>query len=724
MLRSLPTPARRLLCAAVLAAAAMVLLTLELSGWRPNPWSTIALGLTIALGELLRVDLPQRGGGNASFGLGDAALTAGLLVLPPGEVTLGAGLGLALLQIVERGPAVKFATNLAQYTAGAGTAAVVVHVLARRPGPIEVAVVGAVILASVVFLAVNITSVGSMIALISGRSIRETVTGLLATGGVVAAGDVGLGIVAVVLWESEPWALPFLAVPVMLLWTASRHDVHARIAAERTAAIVDVEHALSVEVDPAGVRRLIPDAIGSVIGGRGAVWKDGRWITDVPNGSGSCPLAPDADGPTVAAAPSLGIAVDGVDAIAVGLGDCVLVAWPGDLDFDNDTADWVERLARSARVHLERTRGLVELEHERATLGAVVGGTDDGIMLLGDGGRIALWNPAMARLSEQPEAAALGRTVGAVLGEGPWQVDGVHDVRRGASGRVWRISVATVDEHGLSSEGRMRVVAVHDVTAERRAAKAREDMLSVVSHEMRTPLTPIIACAQILRRRGDAVDDDRRATMLQQIEERATDLGALVDDLLLAGRLSAGKPLPTQPHLQPVRVDEIVGDAITALQMSYPGHIFDADAVTADLVCVTDPLRLRQMVTNLLDNAGKYSEEGTTVAVSLAREEDRTIAIRIADQGRGIDPADVERVFDQFVRLEDPLLMTTSGTGLGLFIVRSLAELLGGDVTLESTPGVGTSVTLRLPLEPPAPSGSTAPAAAGGVTTSAATAAG
>ncbi|HUG84215.1 MAG TPA: PAS domain-containing sensor histidine kinase [Euzebya sp.] len=694
----LPRPARRLLIIVALLAVALAAAVLLLPGGRIDLVPMLALAAGIAVGELLRVDLPQRGGGTASFGLGDAALTAGLLLLGPAEVVLGAVIGVTMLQGVERVPPIKFALNVAQYTAGAAAAALAVHALAPATSDVGPATVAVVAVGVALFLAFNVATVSGMIALTGARSYRTTLAAVLPTAALLALGDLALGTVAVLLGSSHAWALVALAVPVLLLWYASRLEVHAHLDRVRGAAFVEVEHALGAAATPDAVLTVLAEAATKVLGCQAAVWQRARWVTPVPEGSTSCPV--DASLSTALYAPgaTLGLAVE-QDCVAIGLGGGVLVGWPGELGLDADSGEWMGRLGQSGRVHFSRAAGAVALEKERQTLGAVVDGTGDGVMLLDSDGSVAVWNPAMARLSGIAVDVAVGRGVADLLGEGPWQVAGVHDVTPPSTGSVWRIAVAAVEDTAVATAGRLHVVAVHDVTAERRASRARDDMLAVVSHELRTPLTPIIASAQMLRRRSDRLSEAQRAELLAQIEDRAGHLSRLVDDLVLAGQLSATTSRVPRLTIRAIRVDDLVGDAVAAMRLANPGHDLKLHVVDNCNVA-TDPVRLRQILDNLLDNACKFSAVGSevTVAVTLRPGPHGHVVLTVADQGCGIPPSDMDRVFEQFVRVEDPLTMTTSGAGLGLFIVRQLIEALGGTLRLESQVGIGTTVTLHLPL--------------------------
>ncbi|CAN5272613.1 hypothetical protein BH23ACT9_BH23ACT9_09510 [soil metagenome] len=693
----LPRPARLLLRGTAVAALGLAAAALATSGGSISWLHATVLALGIVLGELFRVDFAQRGGGTATFGLSDAALTAGLLVAGPAEVVIGAFAGVAMLQLVERVSPIKFAMNVAQCTAGAAAAALAVHALSAAGGAIEPRRVAAAAIGMTLFLGVNALTVGGMIAFTSGRTLRAALGLLLPTGGLLALGDFALGVVAVLLYGIHPWALPALAVPLALMWTSSRQEVHARVDRDRGAAFVEVEHALGAATTPDAVLSVLAGATSAVLGCHGAVWREGRWATPVPQGSTACPVEASLATPLFAPGATLGVNVD-LGSVAIGLGGAVLVAWPGELRFDDETADWMGRLARSGRVHMTRATGAVALETERATLGAVVDGTGDGVMLLDPDGTVAVWNPAMARLSGIAVDHAVGRRVTELLGEGLWLEEGVHDVTPPSTASVWRIAVAAVEDVDVAAAGTLSVIAVHDVTAERQAARARDDMLAVVSHELRTPLTPIIASVQMLRRRSDRLSEDQRAELLMRVQDRADHLARLIDDLLLVGQLTATTSREPKLAPQPIDVGELVAEAVSAMRLARPEHRLSVRAGDGPTTR-TDPVRLRQILDNLLDNACKFSEPGSPIEVAVTAEPgppDR-IAIHVSDQGRGIPPGYLDTVCDQFVRVEDPLVMTTSGAGLGLFIVRELTDLLGGTLSLDSQLGLGTTVSVRLP---------------------------
>ncbi|HUH08555.1 MAG TPA: HAMP domain-containing sensor histidine kinase [Egibacteraceae bacterium] len=701
-LNALPAPARRLIIGVTAAAVTLAAVVVALfpvsstAAW----WTVPVFAALIAGGEAFRINLPYRRGGMATFTLGDAGLTATLLLAPAPHVVLATFVGILVTELLDRGPRMKAVYNIAHYTLGAAAAAIILQGLAARPGPVEISTAGAVALAIAVSMGLNTFAVAAIIAASGGPRLESTFGRMLPTSALLAAGNVCIGLLSVLLLASHQWALAALAAPLLLLHYSSRQRIIAQMEAERSRALVDVEQRLSAADSPEEVAEHLASGVGAILGCNAAVWREGRWVTPVPSGSMPCPVDADLTVTLVARGPALGPDVQGPCA-AIGLGGGVLVAWEGDLEVAGDEAErWLERLARSGRISFERAAAAAELRQERAILRAVIDGTGDGILVLDADSVIRLWNPAMAALAGWDDAQALSRAVTDVLGDGPWATDGIHDVVRPHNDRVWRVSIAAIRDQ---AHGELRVLAVHDVSAERRVARMKDDMLSVVSHELRTPLTPIKASAQLLRRRYERMEPAQRDQLLAQIEHRADHLARLVEDLLLVGQLSEGAGARPSVLAAATDLAQVLADDVEQLAMTRPTHQISLDCPPT-LPAVTDALRVRQIVDNLVDNACKFSMPGSRVQVTLTQDGDWA-ELRVADQGRGIPAEDLTRVFERFERVEDPLLMTTSGAGLGLYIVQALVGALGGSVTMDSVLGAGTTVIVRLPLPAPPSSG-------------------
>ena len=683
---------------AVTAALALALVGVAgvLDAPTVEPLAALGVAGGMVLGELLRIELPYRHSSSVRFTLSDTAFMVGLLVLDAGTVLLGVALAQLVWQVVDRAEGVKFLFNLSQYVAGAA-AAVATHAAllgTAGTGPLLEGLAFASAIGA--FLTVNTLAVSGIVAITAEAAFRRTLRRMGATNALVIACNGALALLAVTAWDQNPYALPALAAPLALVFVTSRQRVAAQLDRERSAAFVRTEHRLGEATTVTDVAAILVAGVEQTLALRSAVWRHGRWATRVPPGSAPCPLDPAHEGLRHAPAEALGPRAGTTPAIGVGFGSGVLVAWQGVLAPSRDVEPWLQRLATSASVHFERVEALTALERERATLRAVVDHTADGIFVLDADGDLALWNPAMRGLTGVEDA--LGRAVTEVLGPGPWNTEGVHDVSpdEGSADdrRVWRVAVSGLAE-GHDAD-RLRVVVVHDVSEERRVARMKDDLLSVVGHELRTPLTPIKASSQLLSRRADQLDEAQRAKLLAQIEQSADHLGRRIEDLILVAQLSSRAA--TRPRVNPATADlvAVVAEEVERARAASERHTLVLEA-PSQMLGATDALRLRQVLANLLDNSCKFSPAGSTVTVRLAEEGDDAV-LDIIDEGRGIPPRDRERVFERFERLEDPVRMTTSGAGLGLAIVRALVAALGGRVGIVDAPRRGTTVRVRLPL--------------------------
>lgn len=693
-LRSLPGAARRALGAVTLAAGLAVAGALAIAPADVAPIPIIVIAACIALGEALGVDIDNRRDSAIRFALGDTAVFAAIVFTVPGNVALGAMLGILAWGLVDRIEPVKLLFNTAQYGLWSAVAAIAVHLITPDARALEATTIVGLAVAVVLFVAINTTALAFVAGPATGQRPAVLARRLLPVNSLVTASNGAFAVLVVVLWQTVPLALLAMGAPLVLLHIASRAQLSEQRQRDRSEALVEAERNLAEARTPPEVARLIVDGTASTLALYAALWHRGEWLAGAPEGSEACPLEGD-DDPVVTTTRELGLGGASQEAIAAPFGPGVLVAWDARIERRDEVIPWVERLARSARVHLERAEASLALEQERATLEAVVGGTADGILVIDDDGVVQVWNDAMTTLAHGVDG--LGQPVAEILGGGPWQDPGIHDVERTASddsdGTVWRVAVSSVEAADL---GLLHVAVVHDITEERRLAEAKDNMLSVVSHELRTPLTPIKASAQLLSQRADRLDERQRERLLQQIEGSSDHLARLVEDLILVAQLSTHGSEP--PRVVPATADivDVVGHEVARARQALPDHTVVFDAPESVIVS-TDSLRLQQVVANLLDNAGKFAPNGSTVTVRLAEIGDQ-VHIDVSDEGPGIPYEDRERVFERFERLEDPLRMSTSGAGLGLYIVRALVRALGGEVHVLGELGEGTSVRVKLPL--------------------------
>ena len=222
------------------------------------------------------------------------------------------------------------------------------------------------------------------------------------------------------------------------------------------------------------------------------------------------------------------------------------------------------------------------------------------------------------------------------------------------------------------------------------------------SHELRTPLTSIRGFAELYRQGAVRSDEDVRRLM-ERIEAEGARMGLLVEDLLLLARMDQQRPLT----FAPVDLAGIAGDAVhdaKAVQPDRPIALHLDESLTDVPVVRGDEGRLRQVVGNLVTNALTHTPPATrvTVTVGEAPDDPGVLVLRVADEGPGMEPADAERAFERFYRADASRTRSAGGTGLGLAIVSSLVAAHGGSVALDTAPGKGAVVTVRLPRSGPA----------------------
>ncbi|MGR6322353.1 ATP-binding protein [Micromonospora soli] len=246
-----------------------------------------------------------------------------------------------------------------------------------------------------------------------------------------------------------------------------------------------------------------------------------------------------------------------------------------------------------------------------------------------------------------------------------------------------------------------------DVTESHRLARVRRDFVANVSHELKTPIGALQLLAEALvdatEPAGEAAADlseDMIAArrFAERIQHESTRLGRLVQELLELTRLQGAEP---QPAPEPVSVDWVIAEVIdrTRTAATARGVEIVVDGQRG-LTAYGSDSQLATAVANLVENAINYSGEDTRVRVT-ARTTDEHVEIAVADQGIGIAPNEVDRIFERFYRADQARSRATGGTGLGLAIVKHIANNHGGRVEVSSTLGGGSTFTLRLPASPP-----------------------
>ncbi|MEV1108539.1 sensor histidine kinase [Micromonospora sp. NPDC049751] len=246
-----------------------------------------------------------------------------------------------------------------------------------------------------------------------------------------------------------------------------------------------------------------------------------------------------------------------------------------------------------------------------------------------------------------------------------------------------------------------------DVTESHRLTRVRRDFVANVSHELKTPIGALQLLAEALldaTEPADATAPDLSEDLVaarrfaERIQHESTRLGRLVQELLELTRLQGAEP---QPPPEPVALDWVIAEVVDRTRTTAAARGVEVAVDGArGLTAYGSDSQLATAVANLVENAINYSGEDTTVRVTL-RGDDERVEIAVADQGIGIAPTDVDRIFERFYRADQARSRATGGTGLGLAIVKHIASNHGGRVEVSSTLGGGSTFTLRLPASPP-----------------------
>jgi signal transduction histidine kinase len=228
-----------------------------------------------------------------------------------------------------------------------------------------------------------------------------------------------------------------------------------------------------------------------------------------------------------------------------------------------------------------------------------------------------------------------------------------------------------------------------------RLVKSERQLLANVSHELRTPLARIRVALE-LAAEGDA---EKARIFLGEIGADLAELETLVEDVLTTARLDAqgpsGEGFPL--HRQEVSASGLIDAAVRRFREAWPDRALEADCAKELPALDADPVLLRRVLGNLLDNARKYSEEGQPIRLT-ARAESGRLRIQVRDEGIGMTPEDLRMLFTPFFRSDRSRARGTGGVGLGLAMARRIVEAHGGALTAESAPGQGSAFTVDLPV--------------------------
>ncbi len=337
--------------------------------------------------------------------------------------------------------------------------------------------------------------------------------------------------------------------------------------------------------------------------------------------------------------------------------------------------------------------------------------TAEGVLATDSHGKLTLTNRQAAIILGSTPAELVGRYLGDLLGpaaEGGLPLrKGEEFERRLKAGSVPRVSEwSLVGPDGSCSLVELRLSALvrhgqvvgaqgalHDITEEQRTRELRSNLLSVVSHELKTPLSVVYACATTLAR-PDIEDEGARRGLVQDIIKQSEYLMSLVGDMLAASQMREGRMVV---ETGPVKLGEIAQDVVSSISRYSPGYRFSVDFPGDFSTIQADERGMKQVITNLVSNAVRHSPGGADVSVA-GKVSGGEVIVSVSDTGPGIRERDIDRIFDQFAQADMSSTRPTRGVGLGLYICKQVVELHGGRIWVESRPGKGSTFSFALPL--------------------------
>lgn len=361
-------------------------------------------------------------------------------------------------------------------------------------------------------------------------------------------------------------------------------------------------------------------------------------------------------------------------------------------------------VVENARLH-ERT------ERERGTLESIISSMGEGLLVV-DGNGVAVYcNPAAEELLRVDASNFVGQPVDVcyrmlaskIVGPPDWRAILSEGMKKGGGTRKVRLFVQLAELREIEGtifsiereDRRLGTgIVLRDVTKEREVDRMKTEFISIASHELRTPLTSIFGYAELLLERSKVLPDKERR-WVETIHREGKRLADIIEDMLNVTRIESGR---LSLRLESVILGAVVDGLIEQLACA-SGVDRLKNEVPEDLPAVrADPSKLQQVLHNLADNALKYSPAGGEVAFTAELGVDGQVVLSVSDHGLGIPEDEIPRLFSKFHRVNRLETAGMRGTGLGLYIVKSLMEMMGGRVWVQSRLGQGTTFFISLPV--------------------------
>ena len=385
--------------------------------------------------------------------------------------------------------------------------------------------------------------------------------------------------------------------------------------------------------------------------------------------------------------------------------------------FGPDDLRLLTMFAPQAAIAIENARLYAAAQRQKQYFEELVRNSPVAIVTLDRGLNIVSCNPAFEKLFGYAPADSIGKNLDDLVATEDTRSEAeqysqaaltqpIHGIgrRRRKDGTLVDVEVLAVPV--IVDGERIALMALyHDITellAARReaedASKAKSQFLASMSHELRTPLNAIIGYSEMVQEEAEELGASGLATDVTRIRTAGRHLLALINDILDLSKIEAGK---MELHLETFDIASLVDEILATAQ-----PLIEKNANRLELQCPphigtmhADLTKVRQMVLNLLSNAAKFTDHGT-ITLIVEREPGSggdALMLRVRDSGIGMTPAQMDRLFEAFSQADAATAAKYGGTGLGLTITKHFAQMMGGDVTVESRPGAGSTFTIRLP---------------------------
>jgi PAS domain S-box-containing protein len=405
----------------------------------------------------------------------------------------------------------------------------------------------------------------------------------------------------------------------------------------------------------------------------------------------------------------------------------IYVFQSGNYYFVEDAPNLLRSFAEQATIAVRNARLYQAVNQEKQRLDAILEQSADGVMILDRHLRITVFNKALSQMTGWPAAEAIGRFHDEII---QWISLKTESDLRAALEENWPLPNAAhlyvegeahrhqdhtcqsdqstislgityaplLDENNMMTD---IIASVRDLTRYREEEALQKTFISVISHELKTPVSIIKGYAGTLRRPDAHWSPDVLSEYLTVIEEEADNLNVLIDNLLEASRLQAGTfSLEISDE---VNLDKLAQSVARRFANQTTNHVIDVIFPSDFPTIIGDERRLKQVLNNLLSNAIKYAPDGGRISI-VGEVHPEHVTVSVCDEGIGIPARDQHRIFQKFSRLDNALSRKTEGTGLGLYLSRAIIEAHGGRIWFQSNsdtePGaVGTTFTFSLPRD-------------------------